>query len=262
MSVDLSIIIVSWNVRDALRDCLQSLENTKQDISMEIILIDNASEDGTREMLNKEFPHIDTELSSVNEGLSKPWNRAARRAKGEYLLFLNDDTVVFDHSLDMCVTYMRKNPMTAVLGCKLLNPDLSLQPSVRRLPTLFDQTMIALKIPHFVPQVINKYLCASFDYEKTQHVEQVMGAFFMMPKSIFDKLDGFDESFFIWFEEVDFCKRVRNKDYNVTYFADASIIHQRGASFKQIPTGKLQKIFFRSLFHYFKKHHWFIKRIS
>ncbi len=254
MKVDLSIIIVSWNVRDLLEKCLQSIYNSEQSITFEVILIDNASKDGTREMLESKFPKLKVEYNKTNEGLSKPWNRGAKRAQGKYLLFLNDDTEIFDHTLDKSVDYYKNNSQTAILGCRLLNPDKTIQESVRKLPNLFVLVALVSKISRVFPAVLNKYLCKDFDYNKTQIVEQVMGAFFFMSKKIFDEFNGFDEKFFIWFEEVDFCKRVLDKNYKVIYFAEAKVIHHGGASFQQMPKGKLQKMFFKSMRHYFNKY--------
>ena len=258
-NIDLSIIIVSWNVCNLLEECLQSIYNSEQSITYEVILIDNASTDGTREMLESKFPELEVEYNKTNKGLAKPWNRGAKRAQGKYLLFLNDDTEIFDHTLDKCVKYYKNNPQTAILGCKLFNPDRTIQESVRRLPKLFDQAMIFLKIPYTFPQVLNKYLRKGFDYTKTQTVEQVMGSFFFMSKQIFTEFGGFDEKFFIWFEEADFCKRVLDKNYNVVYFSEAEAIHYGGASFKQVFLLRTQILFFKSAAHYFYKHHQLFK---
>jgi len=254
--IDLSIIIVSWNVRDLLAKCLHSIYNSKQNLSYEIILVDNASTDGTKEMLEHDFPQLVVEYNQNNEGLAKPWNRAASHAQGKYLLFLNDDTEIFDHTLDKCVTYYKSDDKNGVLGVKILNSDKkNIQPSVRRDPNFLNQFLIFIKLPHLFPSVLNKYLCKDFQYNTTQVVEQVMGAFFFMSKNLFNKLNGFDETFFIWFEEVDFCVRTRDLGYKIIYLADTEIIHHGGASFSQLPKLKLQKIFFTSLWHFLSKHY-------
>ncbi len=253
--IDLSIIIVSWNVRELLRECLLSIQNSKQDLSYEIIVIDNASTDNTREMLEQDFPNLDVEYNKVNEGLAKPWNRAAEKSKGEYLLFLNDDTKIFDHVLDKCVTELKSDNNIGVLGCKIKNPDNSIQLSVRRFPTVWNQAVILSKLHNIFPSLIRSYMMTDFDYNKSQNVDQVMGAFFLLPRTVFEKINGFDEEFFIWFEEVDVCRRVYDAGYVVRYFADASIIHYGGASFSQRRPLKLQKMFNKSLKIYFKKHH-------
>jgi len=249
-----SVIIVAWNVKDLLRQCLSSLWQTQQDIDFEVIVIDNASSDGTVEMVEKDFPQVKLIANQQNKGFAVACRQGAEIANGDYLLFLNDDTQVFDHILDKTVNYLKQHPQIAVLGCKILNPDGSLQPSVRKLPTLFDQLVVLSKLHNFFPRLLAGYLQLDFNYQKTQAVEQVMGAYFLTPRIVWQKLGGFDPNFYLWFEEVDYCARAKQEGLDIIYFPEAKIVHQGGASFGQLKALPEQRIFNRSLLYYAKKH--------
>ena len=231
----LSIIIVSWNVRSLLREALQSLFATKQAIDFEVIVIDNNSSDNSAEMVAAEFPQVKLINNQANVGFAQACNQGAKISRGEYLLFLNDDTKIFDHTLAGCVYYLQKNPMIGALGCSIKNPDGSQQRSVRDLPNLSDQIIVLLKLHNFFPKLIKKYLNLDFDYTKLQEVEQVMGAFFFTSSQVFTELTGFDEGYYIWFEEVDYCRRLKEKGYQVIYYPQEKIIHYGGASLQQRP---------------------------
>ncbi len=250
----LSVIIVAWNVKDLLRQCLSSLWQTKQEIDFEVIVVDNASVDGTAEMVEQNFPQVKLIANQQNKGFAVACRQGADLAKGDYLLFLNDDTQVFDHTLDKTVGYLKQHPQVAVLGCRILNPDGSQQPSVRKLPKLFDQLVVLSKMHNFFPRLLADYLQLDFDYQKTQVVEQVMGAYFLTPRLAWQQLGGFDPNFYLWFEEVDYCARARQAGFEVVYLAEAKIVHQGGASFGQLKALPEQRIFNRSLLYYAKKH--------
>lgn len=250
-----SVIIVSWQVRDLLEKTIRSLFRTQQDVGFEVIVVDNASGDGTPEMVRKKFPRVRMIANHRNRGFAAACNQGARVAAGKYLLFLNDDTEVFDHTLDACAHYLAAHESVGVLGCTIVNKDGSVQPSVRRLPTTCDQAAVLLKLHHFFPGLLKRYLWPGFDYAKTQKVEQVMGAFFMVPQKAFERMGGFDERFFIWFEEVDFCARAPAFEYEVVYFSGAAVYHVGGASFAQLGAVKEQKMFNKSLLYYFSMHH-------
>jgi GT2 family glycosyltransferase len=250
----MSVIIVSWNVKDLLRQTLNSLFNTTQELAIEVIVVDNASKDGSADMVQTDFSQVTLIRNKENKGFAAACHQGARVAKGEYFLFLNDDTHVFDHTLTNTHAYIKTHPEVGVLGCKILNIDQSVQPSVRSFPNLYSQTIILLKLHHFFPILLKKYLQHSFDYSLTQKVEQVMGAFFLVPRTHWDILKGFDEQYHIWFEEVDFCKRTLAHGKEVIYFSDACIIHIGGASFHQLKALAEQRIFNRSLWHYARTH--------
>ena len=254
--VDLAIIIVSWNCRKYLKSCLKSIFQSKKDSSVEIFVVDNNSSDGTVEMVKKEFPKVQLIANNFNAGFAKANNQALKIAKGKYLLLLNPDTEVKADTLTKAVAYLNDHPKAGIMGCKILNPNGSLQNSVRRFPNLSSQILILLKFHNFFPDLepLKKYFAKDFNYHKEQEADQIMGAFFMIRKECLDEIGLFDEKFWLWFEEVDFCKRVKDKGWKVLYTPELEIIHAQGKSFAQIKAVKEQIIFNRSLLYYFRKH--------
>jgi len=255
-NVDLSIIIVSWNSGEDLRSCLKSIDQNEKNSNFEVFVVDNASQDGTPLMVKKEFPNVKLISNKQNQGFAKANNQAIRYASGRFLLLLNPDTKVEGGTLVKALNYMDQNKKVGVLGCKTVNPDGSLQKSVRRFPDLFSQIIILTKLHHFFPNLdsLKRYFANDFDYQKIQNADQVMGAFFMIRKECLDDIGLLDEDFWIWFEEVDFCRRAHKKNWQVVYNPNFTIMHKQGQSFYKLKATKEQYIFNRSLFHYFWKH--------
>jgi len=254
--MDLSIIIVNWKVKDLLEKCLSSIFEQTKNISFEVFVVDNNSGDGSAEMVREKFPQVDLTAGAENLGFAKGNNLAIKKSRGRYILLLNPDTEILDNALEKMVRFMDTHPECGVGGCKLLNLDLSLQPSVRAFPDLVSQVFILLKIHHLFPhsKAMHKYLVQDFDYEKTQEVDQVMGAFMMIRREVIEKIGMLDENFWIWFEEVDFCKRAKEAGFKILYTPEAKIIHLYGQSFKQALSVSKQKVLNRSLAYYLKKH--------
>lgn len=254
--MDLSIIIVNWKVKDLLEKCLRSIFEQTKNISFEVFVVDNASGDGSVEMVREKFTQVDLTSSAENLGFAKGNNLAIKKAAGKYILLLNPDTEILDNALGEMVRFMDTHHGCGIAGCKLLNPDLSLQPSVRAFPDLASQVFILLKIHHLFPhsKAMYKYLVQSFDYEKNQEVDQVMGAFMMIRREVIEKIGLLDENFWLWFEEVDYCKRTKDAGWKILYTPEAKIIHLYGQSFKQTLSVQKQKVLNRSLSYYFKKH--------
>jgi len=255
--IDLSIIIVSWKVKDLLEKCLKSIFEQTQNIEFEIFVVDNDSQDGTVEMVKNKFSKVNLIANRENVGFAKANNQAIKLAKGKYVLLLNPDTEIFENTLEKMVDFMDQNIACGVAGCQLLNPDTSLQPSIRRFPRFSDQALILIKVHHFWPNlgVFRHYLAKDIDYGQVQEVDQVMGAFMMIRYEVIKKIGFLDENFFIWFEEVDYCKRTKSIGWKICYTPEVKIIHYYGQSFKQRLTLDRQKMFNRSMRYYFKKHH-------
>jgi hypothetical protein len=253
--MDLSIITVSWNVKEILRENLKSIFQSSQNISYEVFVVDNNSEDGSVEMVRDEFPQVKLIANSENYGFAKANNQAIKKSQGRYVLLYNPDMKCFPDSFEKMIKWMDEHKDVGVGGCRLVKEDGSDFQHVRRYPRLFDQLAVILKLPHIFPNILNKYLRADFDYNKESEVDSIRGSFFMIRREVVDKIGGLDERYFIWFEEVDYCRQVKNAGYKIMYTPQAKCIDLKGKSFDQVPRGKAQEYFKDSMLKYFKKWH-------
>ncbi len=253
--MDLSIVIVSWNVKDLLKQNLKEIFKSKGDFSFEVFVVDNASQDGSAEMVKAEFPEVKLIANKENLGFAKANNQAIRLSNGRYILLLNPDMRVFPNTLKNMIDWMDKNPEIGVGGCHLVDSNDNTILQIRNFPSLFDQMAIILKLPHIFPRILNKYLMVDFDYSKDSIVPSIRGSFFMIRREVIDKIGMLDERFFIWFEEVDFCKRVYENGWKVGYNSNVKCLDFVGKSFAQVMNFKKQKMFTQSMLKYFKKWH-------
>ncbi|MDP2736419.1 MAG: glycosyltransferase family 2 protein [bacterium] len=250
--MDLSIIIVSWNVKEKLKDNLRALYES-QNVNFEVFVVDNNSADGTVEMTKKYYPQVKLIVNRENLGFAKANNQAIKQASGKYILLLNPDMRVFDDTLSNMFSWMNSHENAWVAGCRLLDESARIIKQVRRFPTLLDQLAIILKIPHIFPRVLDKYLRNDFDYSKSASVDSIRGGFFMIRKQAVEKIGLLDEQYFLWFEEVDYCRRVKAAGGQVWYMPTAECIDLMGQSFKQVNLAVKQKYFRDSMLKYFKK---------
>lgn len=176
--MDLSVVIVSWRVRDKLKENLSALFNSQGDFKFEVFVIDNNSGDGSIEMIKKEFPLVNLIVNQDNHGFSSANNQALKLANGQFILLLNPDMQVKPDTLIKVLAWARQNQQATVIGCKLINSQGEIIKQVRHFPKFFDQLAITLKIPHFFPGVVKKYLDSDFDYASSAKVDSIRGAFF------------------------------------------------------------------------------------
>ncbi len=259
LNMKLSIVIVSWNTKELLKKCLQSISASLGDFDREVYVVDNNSSDGTANMVAQDFPKVKLIANKENFGFARANNQALKIATGDYVLLLNPDTELFSETLNKSLNFMADHGDVGIMGCKLLNGDKTLQPSVRKFPTIGPIAMMFLKLPKLISHLksIDNYLATDFDYTREQEVDQVMGAYMMASREVLDKVGLLDERFFIWFEEVDWCKRVKKAGYKVVYYPGAELIHYGGKSFAQEKVATKQINFFKSAMKYFLKHGFF-----
>ncbi len=251
--MDISIIIVSWKVRELLKKNLEAIYKSSGDVSFETIVVDNKSTDGTFEMISQEFPQVNLVLNNRNVGFAKANNQAIEMAQGKYILLLNPDMQIFPDTLQNMFDFMERRTDAGVGSCKLVNEKGENIPHVRKFPKLLDQLAIVLKLPHVFPEVVDNYLMRDFDYDKEAEVDSVRGAFFMIRREVIDAIGRLDERYFVWFEEVDYCKRVINAGMKVVYTPSARCIDYVGKSFSQVKKGRTQDYFRNSMLEYFSK---------
>jgi GT2 family glycosyltransferase len=251
----LSIIIVSWNVRDELGHCLRSIEANPPSQTFEVIIVDNASNDDTIEMVKTDFPEAQLLINTENRGFAVANNEGIQRARGQYLLLLNPDTIVPPHSLDALMAFMDENPDVGACGPRLLNPDGTSQQSARRFPSFRGalHRHTAFGSLGLFRGSYRQWLMKDLTGESRTDVDQVMGAALMTRRSVVEQVGLMDEGFFMYYEEVDWCCRIKQAGYRITYVPEAQITHLGGRSADQIPTGK-RIMAMTSLLQFFKKH--------
>jgi GT2 family glycosyltransferase len=240
---DITVCIVNWNVREDLRRCLDSLACVAEGsspVSTQIIVVDNASVDGSVEILRHDFPHVQLIANADNRGFARANNQAFEHARGRYVLMLNPDTIVPPGGLAKLVAFGDAHPASGAVGPKLLNTDGSLQHSCRRFPTiaaaLFRNTMLGALFPRALAAQV--YLMADFDHMHEAEVEWVSGACLMLRREALAQVVGLDEGFFWGSEDVDLCWRLHKAGWKVTYTPEPQVVHAIGRSTDQavVPT--------------------------
>lgn len=252
----LSILIVNWNTREHLRKCLETIRAFPPDGQWEVIVVDNASSDGSADMVETAFPSVRLVRQQRNVGYAAGNNIAFSEARGDFLLTLNPDTEFIDNSLSTAVRKISGWPEVGALTGKLLNPDGTLQSSIRGFPrplsVLFDVLGLAKIFPN--SKVFGAYRMRYFDYDKESDVEQPMGTFIVYRKAALDQVGLMDERFPIFFNEVDLMYRLHLAGWKIRYSPDISLIHHGGASTKQVRKAMIWESH-RSLIRYYRKWH-------
>lgn len=228
--MDLSIVIPSFNTRKLLKECLQSIEKNEEDLKLEIIVVDNGSNDGSSEMVENDFSRVKLIKNETNLGFAKGVNQGIKKAKGSHVLVLNSDIVVKPKSLKQLWQFAKKTPSAGVVGGRLLNPDGSVQGSCYFLPTIW--------------RTFQAYWLGKKKYRekfapkgnRPEEVEAVIGAAFLITPRAIQKVGLFDEKYFIYFEDLDYCRRARKLGFKVYYLPQTEFIHYHGASGKEMPT--------------------------
>jgi len=252
--IDLSICIVSWNTEGLLKECLRSIFEGAKGISYEVFAVDNASKDGTAKMVRKHFSDVSLIVNDENRGFAAANNQAVRLAKGRYVIFLNPDTVVHGDALSTMVQFMDGHPETGAIGCKLLNANGSIQRSTKRLLTsniiLYDSTILG-RLP-FLRGKLKHYKMNNFSFDRVEEVDAASGAALLVRKSVLNEVGIMDEGYFMFFEEMDLCRRVKLNGYKIYFIPNAVITHLGGASRHQNPRG-LVMVGQKSLMRYLSK---------
>lgn len=254
MERDLSIIIVSYRCRDELAECLRSLTSARADaLTRQTIVVDNASDDGAAEMVATDFPDVELIANPDNRGFAAANNQGIAVARGRNLLLLNPDTIVPPGTLRTLVRTLDENPDVGACGPKLVGDDGRPQRSVRRQPTLAAllHQYTPLRWLGLMRGAYRRYRCSDFDYEQSADVESLMGAALCVPRHVIDEIGPLDERFFVYFEEVDLCRRIGEAGLRCRYVAEAAITHTGGVSAGR---GAASLYLARSLFRFMRKH--------
>lgn len=275
MDFDLSIIIVNWNTKDLLRECLESIVRETVSLSYEVWVVDNASKDGSADMMRREFGSVHLIANEENVGFGRANNQAYAHCMGKYTLILNPDTVILNDAVGKMVDFMETNPNAGVAGPKAIHPDGEIQvswanfPSLSRIWTNNVSWKAALSIFRPLKRLLKSeasYTDRGFTVADTLHtrrVDYLLGQFLLTRKAIVDQVGLFDEDVFMYEEESDFCYRVLKAGWETWFVPDAEIIHYERRSIDQLPNAyKIETDWtLRARAHFFRKHHGRMKMV-
>ena len=263
-TADLAVLIVNWNVKDSLLQNLNALFQSQGSISAEAIVIDNASTDGSVEAVREKYPLVTVIANAENRGFSAANNQGMAVMRARHCLLLNPDMVVAPDALQKTVEYLDAHPTVAVASGKLTRENGSVLETVRHFPDIWSQLAILFKLPHLFPKIVSRYLCHGFDYDREQSVDSVRGSYFAINGNALKDLGGLDQRYFIWFEEVDYCRNAAKHGWLVMHVPSISAMDRVGRSFAQRRLYWKQKNVTKSMAQYFEKWHpgwqtWLIK---
>jgi GT2 family glycosyltransferase len=237
MLYDISIVIVSWNASEHLKNCIESILKNKDGLKIEIIVVDNASIDGSPEMVKKRFPSVKLILNKKNMGFAIANNIGIRASNGNYICLINSDIEVLDNCLQLIMKFMKKNKRIGICGPRIYNTDMSLQRTCREYPTLWNLLCRAIALDVLYPKakLFGGRMMTYWDCNEVRDVEVLSGCFWMVNRKALFEVGLLDERFFIYAEDVDWCKRYTMAKWRCVYFSEACAIHHHGASSKNAP---------------------------
>ena len=254
--MDLSIIIVSWNAKEFLWQCLRSIYNTTRGVTFEVWVIDNNSSDGSPEMVEKEFPQVNLVCTGANLGFAKANNIGIRKSSARYVCLINSDIKVLDGCIDLLCNYMDQHPKTGIVGPRTFHPDMTPQQSCAEFPSIWSSLTFALGLSKIFPKskVFGHMYTKYWPFDTLQKVDMLRGCFLVVCKKAIEQVGLLDEDFFIYMEDFDWCKRFWKAGWDVVLYPDAQVIHYQGGSSEKEPIKNTVERH-RSKILYWKKHH-------
>ncbi len=246
-----SIIIANWNTRRLIEDCVNSIFSSTpiNELDYEIIVIDNASTDGSREYLRSVSDKIRLIENESNLGYARACNQGMKAAKGKYILLLGSDTIMRPATLTACAKFLDTRTDAGAVSCLLLNPDGSIQNSLKKFPKLRNAFYTYLSFD----RLNREYDMADFAYDSTCEAEQAAATFLMIRKDLLEKISYFDESYRILYNDVDLCSRIWKAGFKIYFLHTASIVHYGSHSTKNADFA-LRKIMYSDIYRYYRKH--------
>jgi N-acetylglucosaminyl-diphospho-decaprenol L-rhamnosyltransferase len=244
MMNDLDIVIVNWNTASQLRECLQSILLSSPASSFQLrqcVVVDNASSDGSADGFEKLKLPLKMIINPENKGFAFACNQGAMGGGAEYILFLNPDTRLFSESLEKPLRFMaaQQNEQVGILGIQLVDEREGIQRNVARFPTPGSLVYQMLGLDRLWPRRFPPHFMTSWDHRDSREVDQVQGAFFLVRRNVFEALNGFDERFFVYFEDLDFAFRAKQRGWKSYYLSDAQAFHHGGGASNQVKAKRL-----------------------
>ncbi len=257
--MNVSIIIVNWNTKALLLQCLESLSTRSGQYTIEIIVVDNASSDGSVEAVKNSFPQVTVIRNEANFGFAKATNIGLQSSSGRYACLVNSDVVIRDDCIDRLCEYMDQHPSIGISGPRLLNSDLSMQPSCKYFPSLWNNLCVTLGLYKLFPQsaFFSSEHMWFFAHNEIKYVDVLVGAFLMVRRKAIDQVGLLDERFFIYGEETDWCRRFWNAGWKIVFNPQGEAIHF-GAGSSSADPGRFSRELYRSKRIYWKKNHSFL----
>ncbi|HEX9252500.1 MAG TPA: glycosyltransferase, partial [Ignavibacteriaceae bacterium] len=254
--MDLSIIIVNYNVKEFLQNLVHSIEKASSNLTKEIIIVDNASDDDSVDFIKEKFPQVKLIANQTNLGFGKANNIGLNQATGKYILLINPDTLVAEDTFEKMIKFFESNLSAGLAGCKILNPDGTLQLACRRsFPGPWTSFTKVIGLSNLFPnsKIFARYNLTYLDENKSYEVDAISGSFMMMRKEVYQKVGGFDEQFFMYGEDLDLCYRIQKAGFKVFYVHYTQIIHYKGESTKRSSIDET-KVFYSAMHLFVKKH--------
>jgi GT2 family glycosyltransferase len=253
--MNLTIIVVTWNSEEFIRNCLDSIFLSLGNFSCEVIVVDNNSSDETAKIVEQLYPQVNMIQNKKNLGYAKANNQGIEEATGEYILLLNPDTQVLEDALSLMCEFMEENQKIGALGPKLLNPDKSIQSSCREFPTFFTLVWEFFGLSRLFPKskIFGRWRMGYFNFDKTREVDQPMGSCLMLRSETLDDVGIFDENFGMFFNDADLCFRIKKSGWKICFYPEAKVIHHKGASTK-MAKAKMIWLSHLAFYKFFKKH--------
>ncbi|HSW02332.1 MAG TPA: glycosyltransferase family 2 protein [Sedimentisphaerales bacterium] len=233
---DVTIVIVSWNTREILRDCLRSVYANSGPVDFDVIVVDNASADGSVEMVRTEFDKVHLIANFHNRGFAAANNQGMAVARGRYVLLLNSDTIVLDGAIAKAVAFSDAHPDSGVVGCRVLNRDRSLQATCFMYPSVLNLLLATLYLNRLFPRsrFFGREQMTWWGRDEEREVEVVTGCFMLVRREAIDQVGVMDEDYFMYGEETDWCWRFRRAGWRLRFTPSAQIIHLGGQSTAQV----------------------------
>ena len=229
-----SVVIVSYNTREILRNCLEALFENSKGVNMEVFVVDNNSADDSSAMVQLDFPSIRLIANNRNLGFAAANNQAFALATGRYIILLNPDAYIRPASIEHCIAFMELNPQCGLAGGKIISPEGRLEPSARRFPSALSKLLTLSGLSGKFPRspILNRHEFGGFAHDHPLEVDWVPGTFTIVRKEMLDTIGAFDERFYIYYEETDLCLRAKKAGWKVFFIPDAEVMHIGGACSK------------------------------
>lgn len=261
---DVSVVIVSWNTKKLLLRCIETLFSSTRHRRLEVIVVDNGSSDGSAEAVSSKFADVIVIRNVTNLGFAKANNQGICASSGKYICLVNSDVEVLDGCIDAMCDYMDQHKDIGLLGPRVLNKDLTLQPSCGELPSLRNLLMQALMLDRLFPGLSfcrNRFM-SNFDHNDLRRVQTLSGCFLMTSREAINKVGRLDERFFIYGEDVDWCKRFQDKGWGVVFYPQARVIHYGGASSAAAPARFSVELQRADLQYWHKHNSWWVEKLA